>query len=146
VARTKPEAKIPGRLVSIFGPFNSRALIEISVEGAERLVDGGELQPCGTGVIDAVDRELVEMRGRAPALADSAIAAAARALAFEIENPYNSATSKSMCARELREDMDRLRELSPPQLKKDALDEVNQQRERRQRAAWGAAAADQVRS
>lgn len=134
-----------GRVVSIFGPFNSQALIQVSATVALKMVDAGELEPCGRGVIDAIDAELAELRERAPALAGSVLAAAARALAFELESPYNSLTSKAQATKELREDMDRLRELAPPERKRDKLDEVNEARERR-RAAGGAGAKAQARS
>lgn len=49
-------------------------------------------------------------------------------MAYEIENPFNSATSKSMCAKALLETLDTLRELSPPAEEGDALDELASRR------------------
>lgn len=59
-----------------------------------------------------------------------AYVASALALARELD-AKNSATSKSMCARALREAMDRLRELAPPKPAADRLDEIAGQRAKR---------------
>jgi hypothetical protein len=90
-------------------------------------------------VVDAVARELAALRERAPDLADSAIAASAAALARELDDPENSATSKSMCAKALADAMTKLREWAPPIEKKDGLDELRTRRTARRRAAGGAA-------
>lgn len=86
-------------------------------------------------VVEAVDGDLVEIRRRAPALAGSALAASARVLAEELDSPSNSATSKSMCAKALREVMDRLRELAPPEERTDRIDELNARRASRRAAS-----------
>lgn len=78
----------------------------------------------------AVKRDLKQFG----AMADSALAASALALAREIDSPNNSATSKSMCAKALREALDRLRELAPPEPKADKLDDITKQREKRRAA------------
>jgi hypothetical protein len=77
---------------------------------------------------DAVARDLDKLRQHAPELAESALAASALALAAEIDSAGNSATSKSMCARELRDTLDRLRELAPPEEEEDGLDELTARR------------------
>ena len=60
-----------------------------------------------------------------------ALVASAVALARELDMK-NSATSKSMCARALREVMDRLMELSPQAGREpDALDDLSERRRRR---------------
>lgn len=122
-----------GHLVGVFGPFGNRALVELSTEDARRLVDEGELEPQPAFLLDAVAGELDALRVRAPELADSALAGAARVLAYELSNPHNSATSKAACARELREALDRLRELAPAKPAADRLDEVTRKREDRRR-------------
>lgn len=140
VAKDSDDApEIRGRVVSIFGPFGSRALIEVSSETARNLLDAGEIEPCGRGVIDAIDGELAELRGRSPVLAASALAAALRVLAYELENPYNSLTSKAAATKELREGSDRLRELAPPARERTRLDQLREDRE--QRLAAGSATA-----
>lgn len=68
---------------------------------------------------------------------DSALAESALALAAEMDDPENSATSKSMCARALLDTMDRLRELAPPKKEADPVDELGERRRsaRRNRGA-----------
>jgi hypothetical protein len=63
------------------------------------------------------------------------LAAAAVALAREMDDPDNSATSKSMCGKALLETMKRLRELSPPAKKETPLDELSRQRAARRGGA-----------
>lgn len=87
-------------------------------------------------VVKALERDLAEIRKRAPDLAASALAASALALAKELDKPGNSATSKSMCARSLLDTLERLRELVPPDEEKDKLDDISARREaRRARSA-----------
>jgi SpoVK/Ycf46/Vps4 family AAA+-type ATPase len=76
-------------------------------------------------VHDATERELATF-----ADVPAALAAIALVLADQLDNP-NSATSKSMCARELREVLDRIRELQPPVKEKDGIDAIRQQRRER---------------
>ena len=85
-------------------------------------------------VLESVERDLKAIAKRDKALADSALAAAARQLAHELDDPGNSATSKSMCAGRLMEAMDRLRELMPPEEEKDSLDEFARRRAERRGA------------
>jgi hypothetical protein len=61
-------------------------------------------------------------------LARSALAATAVILAKELDAADNSATSKSMCAGQLRDTMDRLRELVPKAAEKDKLDALKARR------------------
>ena len=82
-------------------------------------------------VADAVARDLAAISGRAPDVARSALAATAEALAKELDDPENSATSKSMCAGQLRDTLDRLRELVPPVEEGDDLDDLSARRARR---------------
>lgn len=82
-------------------------------------------------VVEAVNRELARMPED---LGCSTLAASALALAEEIDG-RNSATSKSMCAKELRETMGLLRSLAPPKVETDRLDEVSKRRRRRRATA-----------
>jgi hypothetical protein len=84
-------------------------------------------------VLEAVERDLAEMDSRISA----ALAASARALARELDNKKNSATSKSMCARALIDTLDRLRELAPPKEENDQLDDLTARREARRAGASG---------
>lgn len=77
------------------------------------------------------------MRKRSPEVADSALAAAARVLAAELDNSGNSATAKSMCARALAEAMEKLTAMLPPAETKDGLDELNAAREKRRSKRTG---------
>ncbi len=129
-AGKKPAPKgLPGaRVLSIFGAFQSRVLVEMPVKLAAELFDGALVAHSRTAVVDAVERDVEIIRQTDPELADSALAAAALAMAYELENPYNSATSKSMCERALLETLDRLRERLPEREGSDALDELASRR------------------
>lgn len=129
-----------GKVISIFGMFNSRVLIELPSDRAAKMFVGPLEQFSPHQLVESVQRDLDKIRELSVELADSALAASALAMALEIENPYNSATSKSMCARSLADSMATLRELTPPAADKDALDELRARREGR--LAGGAGAAD----
>ena len=77
----------------------------------------------------AVERELEDLGD----LSEGALAALALAMADEIDNAGNSATSKAMCAGRLHDAMDRLRELAPPKQERTKLDELGDRRAKRQR-------------
>lgn len=95
-----------GHLVAVFGPFASKALVVVSAKVAHQMVDVGEIDAQPAFLINAVADELDRMPEE---IADSAFAALARQLALEISNPFNSATSKAACSKELRETMGALR-------------------------------------
>lgn len=87
-------------------------------------------------VVKAVRRDLERIRRRDAELAESALAASAIELARELDQPDNSATSKAMCARAMREALDRLDELAPPEEESDRVHDLTSRRaERRGRAA-----------
>lgn len=87
-------------------------------------------------VAGAVRRDLAEIAKSDRELAQSTLAMSALRLASEMDNSGNSATSKSMCARELRDTLDRLRELCPKAEAKDKVDELGARRDsRRKRSA-----------
>lgn len=142
-ARKKPEAvgdrgpakfdlhAAGARVVSVFGPFNSRVMIEMDAETAMGLFPDGFGAARPSRVIDANEREIESWRGMAAKLADSTFAAMAIALAYEVEDPYNSATSKAYCARELRETMTLLRAMLPADEKKDGIDDLERRRAER---------------
>lgn len=124
-----------GRVLSVFGPFGSRTLIELPTDVAQEMFPDGLAFSGRPDVVEATEREVAALGERAPEVGGSALASAAVALAYELTNPFNSATSKSMCARELREAMARLRELAPPKAERDRIDEVARKREARRRSA-----------
>lgn len=91
-------------------------------------------------VVDAIARELDGMPGD---LGTSGLAATALALAEQLDDretvcpecgevvrARNAPTALAMCARELRETMNKLRELAPAREESDWLDEL--------KADWGA--------
>jgi hypothetical protein len=89
-------------------------------------------------VFAATERDLDEIRKSSPEVANSALAAAALALAGEIDGD-NSATSKSMCAGVLAKLMEGLREQAPKEVTASGLDELTKRRdERLARKASGA--------
>lgn len=116
----------------MFGPFNSRTLVELPTDRAMELFPDGALGAAAASrTVDAVELDLEVIRQQAPDVADSTIAASALALAYEMDDPYNSATSKSMCARVLLDTMERLRELAPPAQEADTVDDLTAARIRR---------------
>lgn len=70
-------------------------------------------------VVEAAEHDLAKLREVSPELADSAMAATALALAREIDDDDNSATSKSMCARALVDIFEQLRALAPEREEKE---------------------------
>jgi hypothetical protein len=88
-------------------------------------------RPGARTVEGALEQELSLIAKRAPALAVSTVAATARTLARELDNPKNSATSKSMCAKAMYDAIDRLYELAPAENEKDGVDDIAAQREAR---------------
>ena len=92
---------------------------------------GAKLSPAPreTGdVAQAVERDLA----KAPEnVRTSGLALVALALARELDQSGNSATSKSMVARSLLDTMDRLSELIPTESEADGLDDLAKRRELR---------------
>lgn len=76
----------------------------------------------------AVRRDLDTLAKRAPDLAESALAASSLRLAEALDDPNNSATSKSMCARALLDTLDRLLELAPAPEENTPVDELRAKR------------------
>lgn len=99
-------------VLAVFGMFEARTLIEMPTEMARKLFGSipAAMRPDN---IAAVERDIERIRELDSALAESALAATALQMAYEMTNPFNSATSKSMCARALLETMEQLRELTP---------------------------------
>jgi hypothetical protein len=91
--------------------------------------------------VSVVDAVRVEVAGYGDPWSGSALAATALALAAELDDAENSATSKSMCAKALMDALEQLRALAPAREESDQVDEVAARR-RDRRAARKAAAAD----
>lgn len=89
-------------------------------------------------VVDAVKRDLQAIAQADAALAKSGLAATALALAAHLDAPTGcshfegiagvSPTAKSMCAGQLRDTLDRLRELMPKAAERDGLDDLSRRR------------------
>lgn len=130
--------ELGGAVVSVFGPFNAYALIRVRAEVAQQLFGEGSLKDARPSeVVDAAMRDVAAIGERDEALGESALAAAVVALAMEVADPYNSATSKSMCVREMREVLEELRGLLPPVKTQDGVDDLARARAARRRAAAG---------
>jgi hypothetical protein len=85
-------------------------------------------------VVAAVERDLKLLRKRAPVLAVSPLAAAALVLAAQLDDSRGSATSKAMCAKGLAELLRELRELAPPLVEGDSIDDLASRRSSRRSA------------
>lgn len=83
----------------------------------------------------AVTDELARVRELDRNLADGPLAASALAMARTVDDLANSATSRSMCNRELRECLAELRELMPESRGADGVDDLTARREERLAAA-----------
>ena len=118
-----------------------RAVPELD-EAAAEVAARGVIEYVGRmPAVTAVRRDLRAIAKRDAALARSGIAASVVAMARELDYPWNSATSKSMCARAMREALDRLDEIAPAEEETDALDQLAAQRKQRIADRAGRAAA-----
>lgn len=84
-------------------------------------------------VVAAVERDLVELGRRDRRLAESGLAASARALAARLDDSETSATAAAACAKALREVLDRLRELAPAVVEADGVNELQARADRKLR-------------
>lgn len=82
-------------------------------------------------VVEAVERDLVELDRRRPGLSESSLAATARALAAGLDDGRASLAMKSMASKEFRETMAALAALAPDVVAEDAIDELERRREKR---------------
>lgn len=84
----------------------------------EGVVSTSEHGPVRAGV----EHDLAGIAVREADLVKGGLAATARAMADQIDDPGNSATSKSMCAKALRDCLDQLQALAPREEQPDDLD------------------------
>jgi hypothetical protein len=82
-------------------------------------------------VVAAVKRDLARIAKADKELARGGLAMSALALARELDDQDNSATSKSMCAKALGEALEQLRSKVPERQEKDKLDELSDRRAKR---------------
>lgn len=116
-------------------------MVSMTTRRAEELFGDTLTEIYPTRVVAAVEKELAALRKRDKDLADSATAAGALAMAFELDNPHNSATSKSMCRKQLAEALEELRDRAPAEKKGDSVDDLADRRKERRATARLAAAA-----
>jgi hypothetical protein len=86
-------------------------------------------------VEQGVARDIAAITRRDPDLAEGGLAMAALQLAKELDDPGNSATSKSMCGKTLADTLATLRSLAPPEAKRDSIDDLAAARARRRQDA-----------
>lgn len=92
-------------------------------------------------VLTAVRKDI---EGLGELAAGSTLAETALALARELDEPKNSATSKSMCAKAMIDVLRELRHVAPVKREADGVDDLRARR--RQRLDGGAAPANSARS
>lgn len=109
------------RIISVFGPFGSQALVQMSSAQATELVGPDVADAPLAFVLEALDADLAALPVE---IQTSARAATARAMALELSNPYNSATSKAQCAKVLDDVMERLQASVPEEDEVDELDRI----------------------
>jgi hypothetical protein len=80
---------------------------------------------------EAAEGDVAKIRERDRAVGESVVAATMLAMAQEVDDPFNSATSKAQCAKELRQAFESLLEQSP----EPPAEEGDLERLRRARAA-----------
>ena len=79
-------------------------------------------------VVGGVELNLADLASRSSSLAVSALAQSALELARQMDDPGNSATSKSMCAKALMETLERLYSMAPPKMEQDGVDDLSDRR------------------
>ncbi len=131
IEEAKREDRPEARVLSVFGN-GLRVLVEMHVDRARDEFGGVPLAEAGrTEVVDATEQELAVIRKESPAVANSALAAAALRMAFEIDHPFNSATARANCVNELHKVMDKLHEQADKEGKAPAGSKVDELRARR---------------
>lgn len=113
--------ELGARVLAVAGAFGATVVIAVPANVAEHWFPIGLAQSGRTEPVEAVEKDLEALAERSPELAGSGEAATALQMALELVNPYNSATSKSMCAGKLLDALNVLRGLAPPEEKKGAL-------------------------
>jgi hypothetical protein len=139
-AAKPPTSLADGTTAFVISVFKNRTLIEVPTETAAELF-GQALGEYGrTHTIEAVERDIADIAKRDSELAESGMAAAALRMAYELENPWNSATSKAQCAKSMRELLEALLERAGEAPTKDGVDALSAEREAR--LTGGSATAD----
>jgi hypothetical protein len=136
-ASSKDRVAKHGNVIQCARSGNANHPTEKPLELVRKIVDN-------MGVVAARRRGPVEAGCRAghrgdhrrdPDLAEGGLAMAALQMAREMDNPNNSATSKSMCGKTLADTLATLRSLAPPEAKRDSIDDLAAARARRRQDA-----------
>jgi hypothetical protein len=117
------------------------AVRSIVVAIVRRRAGGGGFR--GSGDVSVVAAVQGDLRSLGVKAASSGLAETALALARELDDDSNSATSKSMCAKSMIDVLRELRLIAPPVKESDDIDDLAGRRSARR--ARGAAAQDSAR-
>lgn len=113
-----------------------RVVISAPRDLAEYLFQAPLSLSASSSSIEAAERDVDKIRERDPAIGESVIAATVVRMAYEVDNPFNSATSKAQCAKELRQAFESLLEQSPaPPEEEGDLERIRRARSARREAA-----------
>lgn len=82
-------------------------------------------------ISDAIRKEIPAEGFAGWGLGSEAISESALSLARALDNPKTSPNARAFCAKELRETLDRLRELAPSREQRDAIDDLADRRTKR---------------
>lgn len=120
--------ELGARVLSVCGPFGSKTIVVMPTEIAQQMFPDGLAVSGMPDAVDGLERDLAALAEVAPTLAEGGLAGSARTMAWEMVNPYTSATAKSMCAGRLQDALARLREMAPPEEKKGTLHAIRAER------------------
>ena len=140
-AKAHPKMDLAALGATVVSLSAKTVLIEMPIKTATDLFPEPLEESGPSRTIEGVERELKVIRKRDPALADSALAGSAYALARAVDSPQTSATAKAACGKEMRETLARLAALAPEEAKKGRLHDIRSGRADRL-AAGGAAGKD----
>jgi hypothetical protein len=115
---------------------SGRVVISAPIDLAEYLFKEPLAASASISSIEAAERDIAKIQDRDPAIGESVIAATVVRMAQEVDNPFNSATSKAQCAKELRQGFESLLDQSPaPPEEEGDLERIRRARAARREAA-----------
>lgn len=130
-AKPAPKLDLAALGATVVGVTAKTVLIEMPIKTAADLFPAPLEESGPSRVVEGVERELKAIAKRDSALANSALAGSAHALAREIDSPQSSPNAKAACGKELRETLARLHELAPEEAKKGQLHDIRSGRSAR---------------
>ena len=123
-AKPAPKLDLAALGATVVGVTAKTVLIEMPIKTAADLFPAPLEESGPSRVVEGVERELKAIAKRESALAKSALAGSAHALAREIDSPQTSPNAKAACGKELRETLARLAGLAPEEQKKGRLHDI----------------------